>query len=87
MAYTGDTLRLAGADQEGAVAKFWSYVSADDETTLTGAFYFSDGDRRNMKVGDIVDVIDVTSPKYKRYQVATVTPGSGATIAAPSSIT
>lgn len=88
MSYDNTKLRLATQDLEGGAAKLWYYTTvSDSDGTLTGALYFSDGDKRGMKLGDLVDVIATTGPKYKRYQVTTVTTGSGATITAPTAIT
>lgn len=41
----------------------WLYKSADDDATVNGASYFSNGVTLGMKVGDIVLVIDTTTPK------------------------
>jgi hypothetical protein len=65
----------------------WNYITtSDSDGTITGAGYFSDGVLKGMKVGDLVDVIATTGPKYKRYQVASVS-GNAATVAAPTAIT
>ena len=88
MAYDTATLRLQNIGIEGKAASFWSYqTTSDADATIVGSFYFSDGDKKGMKVNDIVDVIATTGPKYKRYQVTVVTAGSGATVAAPTAIT
>jgi hypothetical protein len=39
-----------------------------------------------MRVGDLVEVVATTGPKYKKYQVASVS-GAAATVAAPTAIT
>lgn len=87
MTYSPSTLRFIDGDIGGGAPRFWAYTSADGDGTITGSNYFSDGDKKGMKVGDIVDVINTTGPKYKRYQVTGVTAGSGATVAAPTAIT
>lgn len=89
MAYVPDNLRLVTVDIEGRIAKIWNYTTAADaDATVVGAGYFSDGAFKGMAVGDIVDVIATTGPKYKRYQctVANATTGA-ATVAAPTAIT
>ena len=67
--------------------KVWLYVTAADaDATIVGAGYFADGVSRGMAVGDLVDVIATTGPKYKRYQAASVS-GTAVTVAAPTAIT
>lgn len=88
MAYVPANLRLVTANLEGSVPQLWFYTTASDaDATLTGSLYFSDGDKKGMKVGDLVDTVATTGPKYKKYQVTVVTAGSGATVAAPTAIT
>jgi hypothetical protein len=86
MAYTSATLRVISQDLEGNAAKLWFYTSTDGDATIVGASYVSDGVTRGMKVGDLVDAVNLTGPKYKRYQVASVS-GAAATLAAPTAIT
>lgn len=87
MAYTPNTVWLIGANIEGSGGKVWGYTTAADaDATIVGASYFSDGASKGMVVGDLVDVIATTGPKYKRYQVASLT-GNAATVAAPTAIT
>lgn len=87
MAYITANLRLMSQDLEGAKGKRWQYTTAaDSDGTITGAGYFSDGVSKGMVAGDLVDVIATTGPKYKLYQVASVS-GAAATVAAPTAIT
>lgn len=87
MAYTPATLRLATDDFSGNVARRWDYTTASDaDATIVGSGYFSDGAKRGMKVGDLVDAVATTGPKYKRYQV-TVVGATAVTVAAPTAIT
>ena len=87
MAYTPNTLRLVTSDIEGGVARAWFYTTASDaDATITGAGYFSDGASKGMLVGDLVDVIATTGPKYKKYQVASLS-GTAATVVSPTAIT
>jgi len=87
MAYVADNLSLADTQVGGYQPRRWRYTTASDsDATIVGAGYFSDGVTKGMKVGDLVDVIATTGPKYKLYQVASVS-GAAATVAAPTAIT
>ena len=87
MAYANTGLRLVTQDVEAGTARLWFYTTtADADATIVGAGYFSDGVKFGMKVGDLVDVVATTGPKYKRYQVASVS-GNAATVATPVAIT
>lgn len=87
MAYIAENLRLAFAPIGDPIPRCFVYTTASDaDATIIGAGYFADGVTRGMRVGDIVDVVATTGPKYKRYQVASVS-GAAATVAAPTAIT
>ena len=87
MAYVPANLSLK-APKVGQLQREWIYVTAADaDATIAGAGYFADGAAKGMGVGDIVDVVATTGPKYKRYQVTAVTAGGAATVAAPTAIT
>lgn len=87
MGYDGTKLNLKTQHIGGSVATGWDYTTASDsDATIVGAGYFSDGVTRGMKVGDLVDVVATTGPKFKRYQVVSVS-GAAATVAAPTAIT
>ena len=51
----------------------WLYSSADDDATVNGASYFSDGIALGMGVGDIVLVVDTATPKASFCFVTSVT--------------
>ena len=51
----------------------WLYVSADDDATVNGGSYFSNGVALGMQVGDIVLVSDTATPKVSLHGVASVT--------------
>lgn len=89
MAYTPATLRLATDDFSGNVARRWDYTTAADaDATVVGSGYFSDGYKKGMRVGDLVDVVATTGPKYKRYQCTVANATTGVcTVAAPTAIT
>lgn len=85
--YDSSKLSLIVEDIGNQGAAVWRYTTAADaDATIVAAGYFADGVTRGMKVGDLVDVIATTGPKYKRYQVASVS-GAAATVAAPTAIT
>lgn len=87
MAYVADNLAMVIQPVGGIVPRVFVYQTASDaDATIVGAGYFSDGVTKGMRVGDIVDVVATTGPKYKRYQVASVS-GAAATVAAPTAIT
>lgn len=56
----------------------WLYKSTDDDGTVNGASYFTNGVTLGMKVGDIVLVIDTTTPKGSFHFVSSVS-GNAAT--------
>ncbi|PZU22206.1 MAG: hypothetical protein DI589_12035 [Shinella sp.] len=87
MAYVADNLALVINPTGGALPRIFLYLTASDaDATIVGSGYFSDGVTKGLRVGDIVDVVASTGPKYKRYQVASVS-GAAATVAAPTAIT
>jgi hypothetical protein len=45
----------------GAGAAIWYYASTDVHTDVDGTDYFTDGEARGMKVGDIVLVVKTTA--------------------------
>lgn len=58
----------------------WIYTSADDDGTVNGASYFTNGVLLGMAVGDPVLVIDTTTPKTSFCFVTSVS-GNAATTA------
>jgi len=87
MAYTPDTLELVSNGVGAYGFRIFKYTTASDsDGTIVGASYFSNGVAMGMRAGDLVDVVATTGPKYKRYQVASVS-GAAATVAAPTAIT
>lgn len=88
MAYVPDDLALVINPSTGKLPRVFIYRNAapDSDATITGAGFFSDGVPKGMRVGDIVDVMDTGTAKYKRYQVTSVS-GDAATVAAPTAIT
>ena len=87
MPYVPGNLSLK-AGQVGQLQREWLYVTTSDtDANIIAANYFADGSAKGMVAGDIVDVVATTGPKFKRYQVASVAAGGGATVAAPTAIT
>lgn len=50
----------------------WLYVDGDDDATVNGAGYFTNGVALGMKVGDIVLVFDTATPKASFHGVNTI---------------
>ncbi len=88
MAYDTQGLSLLASPVGGGFPRVFGYknTTPDSDGTIVGASYFSDGAKKGMRVGDLVDAIEVGTAKYKRYQVASVS-GDAATVAAPTAIT
>lgn len=89
MAYVADNLFLIsnGVGAQAYPRVFGYFNSAgDSDGTIVGAGYFSDGVTKGMRLGDIVDAVNTGTPKYKRYQVLSVS-GAAATVQAPTAIT
>lgn len=59
--------------------KLWLYKSADVIATVEGANYFSNGQALGMQAGDLVYILDTTTPHAYLETVASVT-ASGATL-------
>lgn len=70
--------KIAQALTGGSV---WLYKSADVDSDTNAADYYSNGDALGMTVGDLVLVIDTTTPKGSFHFVNAVTSGGAATTA------
>lgn len=55
----------------------WVYYDGDDDATVNGAGYFSNGVDLGMKVGDVVLVFDTATPQGSVHFVNTI---SGSTV-------
>ncbi len=88
MAYVPDALFLAINPTSGALPRVFIYydAAAESDGTIVGAGFFSDGVTKGLRKGDLVDVIQVGTPKYKRYQGLS-TSGTATTVQAPTAIT
>lgn len=87
MAYVADNLALVINPTGGALPRIFIYLTtSDSDATITGAGYFADGAAKGMRAGDLVWAFAATGPKFKTYQVASLSAGA-ATVAAPTAIT
>lgn len=65
----------------GSGPAIWSYSSTDDDATVNGADYFSNGDALGMVAGDMVWCWDSTNSVGSVLVVSSVTAGGAATTA------
>lgn len=88
MAYTADNLYLVANPTGGALPRLFFYYDAapESDATIVGASWFSDGVTKGMRKGDMVWAIQTGTPKFKAYQVLSVS-GAAATVQAPTAIT
>lgn len=56
----------------------WVYNSTDDDGTVNGSGYFTDGVALGMKLGDMVYVWDSTTPKGSVHYVSVANTTTGA---------
>ncbi len=62
MSYNSNSLIMRAHGAVEGTFNVWEYLSADALNVITGAAYFSDGGKRGMLVGDIVWVVNQSSP-------------------------
>ncbi len=77
MAYSTSIPPMAYIVGIGAMPTLWVYRSTDDDGTVNGAGYFTDGVALGMKVGDIVIVVDTTTPQVSFNRVSSVNTTTG----------
>ena len=85
MSYSGSGLSLVSAAPLTGAGQRWLYRSTDVATDVDATDYFSDGDARGMRVGDIIEVTDTdtgTGGTTTIHRVTVVTAGGAATISA-----
>jgi len=93
MAYKTANLNMVAQPFGGApdAPRFFSYLNGDADTdaTITGTNWVSDGVIKGVRVGDIVDAVNVGTAKYKRYQctASQTFPSTGVTLSGPTAIT
>lgn len=78
MAYTTGNMNLTSMAPLSSSVKIWLYTTADSEATVKGAGYVSDATNKGMKKGDIVWVVNQSTPAVYLLQVASITAGAGA---------
>lgn len=82
MAYaTSNPPKLLVPRLGGEGPALWVYYDGDDDATVNGADYFSDGDALGMKLGDFLLHFDTATPKGSVHYVSAVTAGGAATTA------
>jgi len=59
----------------------WIYTSADDDATVNGSDYFTDGLELGMQLGDFVLVFDTATPKGSLHYVSVLDADGNATTA------
>lgn len=73
-----NTTESGGTQANGGLAgNIWLYKSADVIATVEGAGYFSNGVALGMQPGDLVIIIDVTTPHAYLESVGSVNLGTG----------
>lgn len=87
MAYISDNLALKYNSVGGALPREWAYLNAtpDANAAIVAAGYVSDGIVKGLRVGDLVDAINVGTARHTRYQVTAVT-ATAATLSAVTAI-
>lgn len=60
-------------NEKGAL---WMYKSADVDSDVNAAGYITNAGDLGMKVGDVVLVIDTTTPKVSYHGVASISSGA-----------
>ena len=61
-------------------AGIWVYASADVDSDVDAAGYFTNGDDLGMKLHDVVFIVDETTPLVTLCFVSAVTAGGAATV-------
>jgi hypothetical protein len=81
MAYTPNTLAMRASGFIEGTFDVWEYTSTDSIASITAAGYFTDGSSKGMLVGDLVWVINQSTPAiFKAVCIAsTVTTTGGLT--------
>ncbi|MCA9245236.1 MAG: hypothetical protein KDA32_14865 [Phycisphaerales bacterium] len=58
----------------------WTYEDGDDDATVNGADYFTNGEVLGMQVGDVVFVYDTATPKTSFHYVSAIDSDGNATV-------
>jgi hypothetical protein len=90
MAYTPNTLvwRYGGAIEGSSGSNFnvFEYTTTDALNVVLGTGYFSDGYQKQMRVGDIVWVVNQSTPSVVKCQVSVSTATNVASGTGPSTV-
>jgi hypothetical protein len=76
MAYVSSAFNLTSTSPLESNFKQWNYVTTDSEATVKGAGYISDAGKKGVSKGDIVFVVNQSTPAAYILQVASLT-GAG----------
>lgn len=80
MTYSTSNSPTLIAEMVGGAGSVWLYRSADDDGTVNGTDYFTNGEDLGMAVGDIVLVIDTATPKGSFHFVSAIDSDGNATV-------
>jgi hypothetical protein len=61
MAYNSEWITCAQNYGTSAMFRKWFYATTDNNAAVTAAGYFTDGGLRGMQVGDLVDIVTMTT--------------------------
>lgn len=88
MAYVSASLNLVvpGQITTQAGSRDWVYMSTDSPTLFLATSYFSDGVAKGLSKGDVIYVIDTTTPAFFMLQVSAVTSTAATAVARNGSI-
>lgn len=78
MSYSTSNPPRLQAPSVGGGPQKWAYSSTDDDATVNGSGYFSNGASLGMRLGDEVYVWDSTTPKGSQHYVSVVNATTGA---------
>lgn len=90
MAYVPGDLSLVYSPLATVAPRVFIYydAAAESDATIVTAGFISDGILKGVRKGDLVEVIQVATPKLKRYQCLSVsTTDNSVTLQAPAAIT
>lgn len=76
MAYSTSNPPAKLVDTVGGGVALWAYKSTDDDATVNGAGYITNAGDLGMEVGDLVFVVDTTTPKGSFHYVASISAGA-----------
>lgn len=81
MAYATSNPPTLISQRIGSGPALWAYKSADVDSAVNAAGYFTNGEDLGMLVGDFVLVYDTTTPKCSFHYVSAIDANGNATLA------